>query len=300
MKKSQNLTKSSSPKRELAALLKKKPIISLGKTPRGSLLNFKNLTSTHLSIISACLFVGFVGISIDYIKITIKNNWLQEKISALNEEIGTLNNHVSAETNTRINELKKTEKTINKIEVYLQERGVHSTPVKTKATTMEPQSAIGQARRTANQPIYSSQYNTKITSILNAMKKVPLGVPHTGQISSQFGDRNNPFNSASRENHQGLDFKGSIGEPIRATANGVVVHAGITNGYGKMIKVKHSFKYETLYAHLSSVDVAVGQKIQAGEIIGKLGNTGRSTGPHLHYEVRLSGSPINPTDFLTL
>ncbi|MDA7826896.1 DUF5930 domain-containing protein [Rhodobacteraceae bacterium] len=98
--------------------------------------------------------------------------------------------------------------------------------------------------------------------------------------------------------HYGTDFAAPHGTPIYASADGVVVHAGWSSGYGRLIKIKHEFGYETRFGHLSKIRVNVGQKVSRGERIGDMGNTGRSTGTHLHYEIRINGNAINPMKYL--
>ena len=129
--------------------------------------------------------------------------------------------------------------------------------------------------------------------------KVPLGVPLQSRfrLTSGFGGRNDPINGSARM-HEGQDLAGDYGTSIFATADGTVTYAGWEGGYGRLIKIRHIFGIETRYGHLSQIDVKVGQKISRGEKIGAMGNSGRSTGTHLHYEVRLSGKPVNPMTFI--
>jgi murein DD-endopeptidase MepM/ murein hydrolase activator NlpD len=94
-----------------------------------------------------------------------------------------------------------------------------------------------------------------------------------------------------------MDFSANIGTPVYATGNGRVKKAGWQSGYGKLIIIDHGFGYETWYAHLNDYDVRPGQRVVRGEVIGEVGNTGKSTGPHLHYEVRLKGRPVNPVNY---
>lgn len=98
--------------------------------------------------------------------------------------------------------------------------------------------------------------------------------------------------------HAGTDFAAPHGTPIYSTADGVVVHAGWSSGYGRLIKIQHQFGIETRYAHLSKIRVKVGQRVSRGDRIGDMGNTGRSTGTHLHYEVRVGGQPVNPMIYI--
>jgi murein DD-endopeptidase MepM/ murein hydrolase activator NlpD len=136
-------------------------------------------------------------------------------------------------------------------------------------------------------------------ALSNTLLKVPLRKPVTGEIdeTSPFGVRMDPF-AHEAAMHTGIDFRGDIGDPIHATAGGTVTIAGWTGGYGKLVEIDHGNGLATRYGHLSEIDVEVGQTVRAGAVIGKLGSTGRSTGPHLHYETRLNGEAVNPQKFL--
>ena len=116
-------------------------------------------------------------------------------------------------------------------------------------------------------------------------------------LTSSFGRRSDPINGSGRM-HEGEDFAGDYGSPIYTPADGTVTFAGWSGGYGRLIKIKHAFGIETRYGHLSQIRVDVGQKVSRGDRIGDMGNSGRSTGTHLHYEVRLSGSAVNPMTFI--
>jgi murein DD-endopeptidase MepM/ murein hydrolase activator NlpD len=94
-----------------------------------------------------------------------------------------------------------------------------------------------------------------------------------------------------------MDFSASTGTPIYATGNGTVTKAGWQSGYGRVVVINHGYGYETLYAHMNKIDVRKGQKVVRGEVIGEVGNTGKSTGPHLHYEVHVKGRVVNPVNY---
>ncbi|MGB5485195.1 M23 family metallopeptidase [Parasphingorhabdus sp.] len=127
---------------------------------------------------------------------------------------------------------------------------------------------------------------------------IPSGKPSsTGMISSSYGYRRDPFTGGGAM-HSGMDFKGTRGLPIVAAAGGKVTHAGWKSGYGKTVEITHGNGLLTRYAHLSRIGVTAGQKIEQGLQLGAMGSTGRSTGPHLHFEVRLNGKAINPRPFL--
>jgi len=132
------------------------------------------------------------------------------------------------------------------------------------------------------------------------LSHTPLGMPFQGRITSTFGHRENPFGGSNVETHKGLDISGPIGSPVKAMAEGTVEFAGRRGGFGNCIMLKHANGFETLYGHLSEIKVRVGEKIEIGQTIGKIGSTGRSTGPHLHYEIHKNGHQINPQSFLTL
>ncbi len=117
-----------------------------------------------------------------------------------------------------------------------------------------------------------------------------------GRISSYFGYRNDPF-THKRQFHYGLDFSAPTGTNVYVTADGVVGNVRYNHSYGKVIEVDHGYGYTTVYAHLKTTKLKKGQKLQRGDIVGTVGNSGRSTGPHLHYEVRKHKKKLNPLNF---
>lgn len=126
---------------------------------------------------------------------------------------------------------------------------------------------------------------------------VPTLWPVTGRLMSHFGSRSDPF-AGHQAFHAGVDISGPHGSPVKVTADGIVRSAGYMSGYGKLIVVSHGGGMETYYAHLSRVDVIPGQEVRLGQVIGGTGATGRATSPHLHYEVRIGGNPVNPYRYL--
>lgn len=126
----------------------------------------------------------------------------------------------------------------------------------------------------------------------------PRGEPvDTAWISSYFGRRNDPFTGHSAH-HQGIDFAGRMGSPIKAVADGVVSWAGPRNGYGTLVEINHGNGLTTRYGHTSKALVAVGDRVERGEVIALMGSTGRSTGPHLHFEVLQDGHPRDPMSYI--
>ena len=130
----------------------------------------------------------------------------------------------------------------------------------------------------------------------------PNGLPIGGPIdvSSEYGLRRNPFGGYGYENHEGIDFVGPYGTDIVAAADGVVERSEYYGGYGETVTVDHGYGYETLYAHLSKRAVKVGEKVTRGDVVGYLGNTGRSTGPHLHYGIYYKGQSVNPRNVMKM
>ncbi|MGL4236237.1 DUF5930 domain-containing protein [Tabrizicola sp.] len=129
--------------------------------------------------------------------------------------------------------------------------------------------------------------------------KLPFAMPLKDSFrwTSGFGYRRDPKGYGTRM-HEGTDMAGAYGTPVYATADGTITHAGWDSGYGRLVKIQHDFGVETRYAHLSQVRVEVGQRVSRGDRIGDMGNSGRSTGTHLHYEVRLGGTAVNPMTFI--
>lgn len=121
--------------------------------------------------------------------------------------------------------------------------------------------------------------------------------PVRGYLSSGFGRRNDPF-TGEIEHHAGIDISAAVGTPVRVTADGLVIEAGTSSTYGKNVLVNHGFGKVTRYAHLSSIEVRRNQRLRRGQIVGRLGNTGRSRAPHLHYEVWVNERAQNPLDHI--
>ena len=127
---------------------------------------------------------------------------------------------------------------------------------------------------------------------------LPQGRPvEKGWLSSHYGVRVDPF-SGKQEFHKGIDFAGQSGSNVVAVAAGIVTYAADRNAYGNLVEIDHGNGYVTRYGHNESMDVEVGQSVKKGQIIAKMGSTGRSTGPHVHFEVRKNGTAINPTKFI--
>jgi murein DD-endopeptidase MepM/ murein hydrolase activator NlpD len=140
---------------------------------------------------------------------------------------------------------------------------------------------------------------SQVDRLNRTLALVPYRKPVIGEVefTSGFGVRSDPFLGRPAM-HTGLDFRAAMGDPVRATANGKVVSAGWSGGYGRMIEVDHGNGLATRYGHLSEIGVKIGDVVKIGQLIGEVGSTGRSTGPHLHYETRIDGEAVDPQKFL--
>lgn len=141
----------------------------------------------------------------------------------------------------------------------------------------------------------------EIQGILNDQRSLlaakPSGWPVKGWLTSNFGLRRDPFNGR-RKMHEGLDIASRTGNPVIATADGIVSSVRTEAGYGKVVTIDHGYGYRTIYAHNSKFHVKVGQRVRRGDRVAAVGNTGRSTGSHVHYEIRLNGVPVSPNKYL--
>jgi murein DD-endopeptidase MepM/ murein hydrolase activator NlpD len=146
---------------------------------------------------------------------------------------------------------------------------------------------------------YVDFIDDEIDDLFDVMTNFPVGKPLSGEVNSTYGYRKDPFNHRSAF-HSGIDIEAKPGQAVVTTADGVVDHADWKKGYGKTVIVKHKGGYETLYGHLSEIEVKKGQEVKSGDIIGYAGSTGRSTGTHVHYEVIRNGKNLNPAKYLSL
>lgn len=146
-----------------------------------------------------------------------------------------------------------------------------------------------------------SQLERNIRAYENVLRErgyTPSVWPVVGKLESGFGGRRNPFGGNSYEFHSGQDIDAAIGDPVVAGASGEVAFVGWQNGYGQLVVIDHGGGLTTRYGHLSHIDVAQGQMVERSQFIGRVGSTGRSTGPHLHYEIRINDEPVNPLQYL--
>lgn len=168
-------------------------------------------------------------------------------------------------------------------------------------------SASGELAFNSGGPEENTQANSDDSEFENQLRLMqantsPAHLPtmwaHLGKINNEFGFRRNPFGGRTYEFHAGMDIDGERGDLVVAPANGTVIAAGYKGGYGNLVEIDHGNGLTTLYGHLSKIESAAGDQVTRGQLIAYVGSTGRSTGPHLHYELRLNDRPINPRHFL--
>lgn len=245
---------------------------------RGAIIKGTIASLSAIVLISLSLLTGLIVEK-------VKNSDLNDQIAVMQQDLLLMDSlHIKYKVNT-------IEERIQKIDNFLEEKGIKN--------ETDPIGGEVNENRSFDFRVYDF-YDDHTSKLIRDIRNVPLGLPHIGEMSSHYGYRNNPFGGRSTEFHSGMDFKGTTGDPIKATADGIVILADWKGGYGQAVVIKHDYGYETLYGHLSGINVMQGQKVTAGDVIGFLGSTGRSTGPHLHYEVRKNGNDVNPEDYINL
>jgi murein DD-endopeptidase MepM/ murein hydrolase activator NlpD len=251
----------------------------------------------------ACLLVAGLGTMVHYIQMFAQSQKLQKlqkenvdlKASLKQSEV------LAQRLNRKISELSK---------LSIKLKAMAGLPRLTAKKESALRLGMGGVRlETAPDPTELIQLETRAESLEKSLlglntyfqKNHPFTTPSIppseGFISSSFGARRNPFTNLP-DFHEGLDITNDIGTPIVATANGIVSFAGAKGNFGRVIEVHHDHGISTLFGHLAKVLVQPGDQVTRGQTIGLMGNTGMSTGPHLHYEVRINDQPVNPKGYL--
>lgn len=221
---------------------------------------------------------------------------LQERERLMSHELRTLRQEKTNLFRSEVAELR--ERSVQ-IEEILTQVGVDV------SSATDTTSAVTQQNQNQGGPYYPIPVDEPgalidyASEMINLANDTPLGEPAEGWISSGYGTRTDPFNGR-RAFHYGIDISNMIGTPIRATAAGKVVFAGVNGGYGKMVKIQHGNSYLSVYGHLHRINVKPGDTVARGNSIGAMGNSGRSSGSHLHYEVRHLDKPLNPYPLIYL
>lgn len=201
-------------------------------------------------------------------------------------------------------EVDKIKTSITSVNKELKKRGKYFNPLANSKKDNKGGIYIPDSLAINNNQLLSNQVSKTFESVDNnvyyneAMKKVPLGKPVWSYwLSSPFGKRKDPFNSKSAR-HKGVDLASNKGNKVKTMADGVVTKSGWATGYGKVIEIDHGNGFKTKYAHLNANYVKKGDNVSQGQAIGEVGSTGRSTGPHLHYEILYEGVPMDPMVFI--
>ncbi|MEB0261046.1 MULTISPECIES: M23 family metallopeptidase [unclassified Mucilaginibacter] len=259
--------------------------------------NSLKVTVAAVLIIVMALMTAIARLSTQTLAQRQENSRLQSQVAALQGQIDKESQDallVNAEKEgnrskavSYIQDIQAKLKTINN---YMSKRGLRGLPFRNLNVGEKPKS---------DTKLYSD-FSNYLDKLVNNIAYVPMGYPRLSSFTSFFGSRGNPFDFGGHEFHPGIDFSGHQGDPVKCTASGKVVFAGKAGGYGNCIKIRHANNIETWYGHLSKINVKEGQRVTVGDLIGKVGSTGRSTGPHLHYEIRRNGQPVNPKQYLSL
>lgn len=247
----------------------------------------KKLLKRALYFLSV-LFVVFLLFQIQGIEIYLNKRDFMLLTQQVKEREKLLHQELEQLSSLKVH-LQNLEDRISHLENFLHEKGIR----------LKPKGGVG--GRGGGQVSLNKAYleflQNRTQELYELLEGIPLGFPLSGNLTSSFGWRKNPF-GRGYEFHTGIDLEAPEGTPIIATAKGVVVFAGKYYEYGNTIIIKHPNDYYTLYGHLSKFAVKEGEEVKSGQIIGYVGNSGRSTGPHLHYEIIRKNKSLNPTPFL--
>jgi murein DD-endopeptidase MepM/ murein hydrolase activator NlpD len=274
--------------------------------PLAETIHIKTKNLTRLKILTSVALLGAIALFTIVVNLTRKTEEqaneklkLLAQINSLHKQLGeesqaldSVSNQQQTRDEKAMSYIGSIEQKLTKINNYLSKRGLNGFSFKHIA----PASKKSQASSDA---IYSS-YDNYLSRLVSNVGYMPMGYPRISSFTSFFGYRGNPFDFGNSEFHPGIDFRGKTGDPVKCTANGTVEFTGRAGGYGNCVRIKHINNIETVYGHLSRINVREGQKVNVGDVIGKVGSTGRSTGPHLHYEIRRNGRAVNPKEYLSL
>lgn len=246
----------------------------------------KNLKEVHLKNIRISKQLVSYSVRVKNIEDTIERIKLISSKLSIISSLSDTTRHTPGVVNSLNNTLDDFEEIYqgdyNKVDKKLKE-------IKHKIGKLEYESVLQEEKYSALSDYLSAQ-----SSLLAS---TPAIMPAHGWLTSPFGERTDPFTGRVRR-HDGLDIAARIGTPILAPADGIVTFAGRKSGYGLMLVLDHGYGITTRYGHLSKILVSHGSQVNRGMLMAAVGNTGRSTGPHLHYEVRLNGIPVNPKKFI--
>ena len=259
--------------------------------------NSLKVTVAAILIVAMVLMMAIVRLSTQTVQQRQENSRLQSQIAVLqgqiekeSEDALLVNAEKEGNRSKAVSYLQDIQAKLRTINNFMSKRGLHS--ISFRKLSLEEKSK-------SETKLYAD-FGNYLDKMVNNIAFIPMGYPRLSSFTSFFGVRGNPFDFGGREFHPGIDFAGHSGDPVKCTASGKVIFAGRAGGYGNCIKIRHNNNIETWYGHLSKINVKEGQRVTVGDMIGKVGSTGRSTGPHLHYEIRRNGQPVNPKQYLSL
>jgi len=269
--------------------------------------NYSRFTvSKKLLVVVSTLFLGtftllavFSGLSLkEHFKREEEKKELTRRMELLENELKQLSTQ-NARLRTQVAQLKREkEETVKQLAKRIEE--INSIMKRVGLKTENPGeggTAVPVEKVLTDPEIDLKELIPGVDSLIKSFKTTPVGYPTSGRITSDYGLRRNPITGAL-EFHLGVDIANRWGTPVRATAEGRVVKAGWCGLLGRCVEIEHGNGFKTFYGHLAKVIVHRGQKVERGMIIGIMGSTGRSTGPHLHYAIKYRGRIINPEPFL--
>ena len=242
-----------------------------------------------LLLLAVGLFYGLYGLTqhAAHLRIEYENQRLRAENERQRQELEKLNNRVERVEDT-------SRKLAEKSGVVSENRGFPGS-----GGPALPLDEMGLATLTAKMGRLEEDMRS-YEAILRQRGYTPTLWPVEGTLEGGFGGRHNPFGGPGWEFHSGQDIEAPFGAPVIAGASGRVSFVGWQNGYGQLVVVDHGGGLTTRYGHLSHIDVELNQTVSRAQLLGKVGSTGRSTGPHLHYEVRINDEPVNPLPYLLL
>lgn len=284
--------------------------------------NIREMSVAHRTIwIAMMVFVGLAGALVFYTlgyytkvvrekelrQLRSENAVLLERIEAMGRDVKSLGEQISAlvehgKVLRVLANLPELDEDTRKVGVggplYYEEEEVLTLSSDVELLVSKVQRGLDQLlREAALEQSSLAEIEERLTQDQNLRDHTPSIKPSEGYFSSGFGMRRDPF-TGRLQMHKGIDISGRTGTPIRATADGVVEITGYTKGMGRYLIVDHRYGYKTMYGHLSEIIARRGTNVRRGEKIAEMGNTGRSTGPHLHYEVRYNGRAVNPWHYI--
>lgn len=257
---------------------------------------FPNIKLYHIKIV----LISFLGLTLVSLLSFIIAYKFYKKAEISTHQKRELANQLKSQSNT-LNEMSKDELVLKSRLIEIEKKLLEMQELLDKKG-INKELSVGGAYIPADglELSYLDNVEKDIYELFNVIKSYPLGKPMIQtDIRSGFGYRMDPFKSKPAF-HSGIDFEAKRGQPVFATADGIVEKAGWYYSYGNTVIIKHENEFETLYGHLTRVDVEEGQRVKSGDLIGNAGSTGRSTGTHLHYEIIKSGKRLNPSKYITL